>query len=261
MSIRDSLKSFTTSAAAAVVVAGALTATEAQAQRREPIPYVGRNEPPSCRDYRREQSRVERGFEQGANRVVGSVLGGLLGRGGNTGTAIGGGAGYIAGGVVSNVQREARLKQLYNQCLSDIDYQAQGVCTNQVTQNSQARTVDGRLVGRSEGRVTETQRCEQSMVPYPQGGNMAGDLNGRTAAPVEGAAVRGSAGARSATPSSGEYDGSRRGGSARDRMSAATGASGETCSPVTIEGKGDALLCRGTDGKSRIVELAPAPRR
>ena len=264
MSIKDTLKAFTTSSAAVLTVAGSLVATEAQAQQREPIPYVGRNEPKSCRDYRSEVAKVDRSFEQGANRVVGGLVGGLLGRG-NTGSAVGGGAGYIVGGVVSNAQRNARLNQLYNQCQSDLAYQAEGICTNTVNQTSKGRVVDGRVVGRSEGTVTERQNCERSAISHPQGGNMAGDLSGR-GADVEPSVTPRSGRSGSNVSSRGEssfgqHDGSRRSGSARDRMTQpATGASagaGETCSPITLEGKGEALLCRGRDGKSRVVELAP----
>lgn len=214
MSIASLFKSKASSTAAAALLSSVLAGCSTVPSHHEPIPYVGRGEPQSCRAYRTEQAKVNRNFERATNTIIGGIIGSAVGQN-NAERRIAQGIGAAAGGGVSNLQQQQRLDILYNQCQSDIATLNAGICRDDVRSTSSGRLVNGRLVGNSEGTVRESQNCQRTGSPFPAGGNMPSNLS----------------------------PGGTYGGAAQPVAPAATTTTGQACEPITMQDGARALLC------------------
>lgn len=179
--------------------------------------------PQSCQQADYERQRIARQDDyatQRSGRDVGSVIRNGSRRGeidlGQIAGAIGAG---VAEREVNRALRDnSHLRNLEQRCYEETQRLREGICSGRVTQNSSGTIVNGVRVGPSVGRVTESQNCVRTDIPHPSGSNMARDLNGASAYPGQGTSPNGYYQGEAPRGAAPVYDGSRRSGSARDRM-------------------------------------------
>jgi uncharacterized protein YcfJ len=191
--------------------------------------------PQSCRLLDNERQRIAREDNYAAQRSARDT-GNAIRNGARRGDIdLGNIAGAIGGGLIERelsrgLRDNTYVRDLEYRCESEKQQLRDGYCTGRVSQNSSGTIVNGIPVGPSVGRVTESQNCVRTDIPHPSGGNMARDLNGASAYPQQGAAPNGyyqgqpPRGSYAPPVNNGGYDGSRRSGSARDRMSGSQGS-------------------------------------
>ena len=231
-----SIKKNLANSVAALSVAMTTAFTSATFEEPAQAQTVSIPTPQSCRQLDNERMRMAREDNYAAQRSArdtGNVIRNGARRGG---IDLGDIAGAIGGGLV---ERQLNRSLRDNTYVRDLEYRCEmekqqlrdGFCTGRVNQNSSGTIVNGIPVGPSVGRVTESQSCVRTDIPHPTGGNMARDLNGAPAYSQQGAAAdrynQGQAprGSYQAPPvNNGSYDGSRRSGSAFDRMSGSQAA-------------------------------------
>lgn len=185
MSILGIFRSKASSTAAAAVLSSVLVGCATVPSDHKPIPYVGKDEPKSCTNYRREIAKTDNNFQRGTNVLIGGLIGSAVGQN-NAENRIATGIGAIAGAGVSNAQQQERTDRLYYQCLSDIETLKTGFCAQSVQQTSRGTIINGQRQGDSRGTANERENCTRvGGTPFPTGGNMARDLGGASGQPYQ----------------------------------------------------------------------------